>query len=142
MTATEHQPKTGRPVQEAGSAVGDRGTMTVAQVMTSKVTTAELTDTVGRVRGQLIHLPIGLLPVVDGDRLVGTVSLEDLSEAAYDTEPIERHVCSPPLTIGPGERVAELVSRLRERRAHHMIVVDEGAIVGIVSTFDLLDLLT
>lgn len=116
--------------------------MTVAEVMTADVVTATSTDSVGRVRAQLVHLPIGLLPIVDDGRLIGTISLTDLTEASYDAEPIERHVCSPARTIGPDAPVAELVSRLQESRAHHMIVVDGAAVVGIVSTFDLLDLVS
>jgi acetoin utilization protein AcuB len=51
--------------------------------------------------------------------------------------PIARIMTRDPITIGPGARVSEARTSLFEHRFHHLPVVKNGELVGIVSTSDL-----
>lgn len=116
-------------------------TTTVASIMSKGLVTASPSDTVGRVRGQLVHLPIGAVPVVEDGHLVGIVTLVDLHDAVYSAEEVRRHVVSPVVTIGPDATIAEAAQILYDKREHHAVVVEGDEPLGIVSTFDLVGLL-
>jgi CBS domain-containing protein len=51
--------------------------------------------------------------------------------------PIARIMTRAPITIGPGARVSQARALLLEHRIHHLPVVKNGELVGIVSTSDL-----
>jgi CBS-domain-containing membrane protein len=127
---------------------------TVADIMTVQPMTLRAEDhldmsedlmSVGRVR----HLP-----VLDGERLVGVVSLRDLLAAsltrALDFDPRDRRVflksvgvreaMSPRLiTVHPNARLDEAASLMLRNRIGCLPVVDAaGALVGIVTETDLI----
>lgn len=91
------------------------------------------------------------LPVAEGDRLVGMISDRDLRDAApsslesrpdttaFDRTPVRYVMIAPVETIGPDEPVEEAAALMLDRKVSALPVVDEsGALVGIVSTSDLL----
>jgi CBS domain-containing protein len=69
--------------RDTGSRLGARARIghTVADFMTSPVVTAGRTDTIRVVANLMRGRTIGCLPVVDGKRLVGIVTVSDLLEA-------------------------------------------------------------
>jgi CBS domain-containing protein len=110
---------------------------------------------------------IGGAPVVDdAGRLVGVLSQSDLARveaerpstaaagaffsdvddyrdlaaapAAPSVVPVARVMSREVLSIAPGATLAEAARRMRERRVHRLLVVEDGALRGIVSAFDLL----
>ena len=54
--------------------------------------------------------------------------------------PIDRIMTTDPTTIGPEESAAQARDLLKSERIHHLPVVDNGKLVGIVSSADLLKL--
>ena len=69
--------------RDTGSRIGARARIghTVADFMTSPVVTAGRTDTIRVVANLMRGRTIGCLPVVDGERLIGIVTVSDLLEA-------------------------------------------------------------
>jgi CBS domain-containing protein len=45
------------------------------------------------------------------------------------------------VTLGPDTPVTQVASTLRKNRIHRVFVVDDGELVGVISTFDLLECL-
>ncbi len=113
----------------------------VGDLMTTDLVTASPDDPVGRVRQQLVHLPIGAVPIMEYGALVGIVTLVDLDGALHDAEPIEKYACAPVTTIPVDASIGEAADRFIDRHTHHMVVVEDGKPVGIVSTFDFVALL-
>jgi CBS domain-containing protein len=68
--------------RDIARAVGMQGpaalTMRVEELMTSEVTTCSLTDTVDHLAEVMTARRVRHLPVVDGDRMVGIVSIGDV----------------------------------------------------------------
>lgn len=77
----------------------------------------------------------------EGD-LLGIVSERDivraLSErgAAALDETVERIMTPDPITCRPGDAIADLMATMTQRRVRHLPVVEEGALVGLVSIGD------
>lgn len=91
------------------------------------------------------------LPVVDGGRLVGILSDRDLRDAApsslesrpetvtFDRTPVRYVMMTPVETVGAGEPVEEAAALMLDRKVSALPVVnDQGDLVGIVTTSDLL----
>jgi cystathionine beta-synthase len=82
-------------------------------------------------------------PLVMGE-VKGSVNEEDLLRAAFEQpdvldQPIGEHTGPVPPVIGTGEAVTEVIGRLETANA--LLVVDEGAPIGILTRSDLLEYL-
>jgi CBS domain-containing protein len=53
-------------------------------------------------------------------------------------EPISRIMTPRPATLAPADSVARAERLMREHRCHHVPVVDDGQVVGMISSHDLL----
>lgn len=84
---------------------------------------------------------IGALVVTDGDRIAGILSERDVVRALAGRAGVLDQVVSDLMTTdvttcGPRATVDELMRLMTDRRVRHIPVVDEGALVGIVSIGD------
>lgn len=84
------------------------------------------------------------LPVVDGGRLVGVVSQRDLYllETLKGVDPgieLVREAMAPdPYAVAPDTPLAEVATRMAERKYGCAVVVDRGAVIGLFTTVDAL----
>lgn len=109
------------------------------------VPTVEPSTNVRDVARHLVGAQTSLLPVMDGDELVGVVTADDLLEAVTDNLNVLTVAdvqTEDPLTVPPNATVGSALNHLRERRISHLPVVDDGEAVGVVSITDLLDVTT
>ena len=85
----------------------------------------------------------GGAPVIDeSDRVVGFVSEMDLMDALLRDDPkhtVARDLMSSPaITIDEFAPAEEAMTLLRERGIHHLPVVRQGRLVGIIAPVDVL----
>jgi CBS domain-containing protein len=85
----------------------------------------------------------GGAPVVDeSDRVIGFVSEIDLMDALLRDDPQETLardlMSSPAIAIDEFAPAEEAMTLLRERGIHHLPVVRQGRLVGIISPVDVL----
>lgn len=52
-------------------------------------------------------------------------------------EEVRRIMTTNPVTVSPSQSIAEVSNILKGNRTHHVPVVDEGKLVGMVTTYDL-----
>lgn len=131
--------------------------MRAKDIMSSPVHTVVQTSSVESAAQLMAAKAVTALPVLDGERrLVGMVSESDLlwhrvpmDPTAHvrripDTDPAERpgmvsEVMSPyPLTTYPDVDVAEVAEAMLENDVRSIPVLDDGALVGIISRRDIL----
>ena len=97
---------------------------------------------------EAIHLlaekEIGALLVMDGSELVGVISERDYArqiilkdKSSRDTK-VADIMTSNVVTSEPSQDVGECMALMSDRRIRHLPIIEDGAIVGIVSIGDLI----
>ena len=116
----------------------------VADLMTRVVETVGPGDTLQAAAEKMRARGVGLLPVVDGGRLVGVLTDRDITvrgtaEGGDPTRVTVRAVMSPgPVTCSPDEAAAAVAARMRDRRVRRVVVLDPSdRLAGVVSVGDL-----
>jgi CBS domain-containing protein len=88
--------------------------------------------------------------VVEGDALIGIVSdrdvlvravLEDGGDLKIPAMPVSGAMTPSPIVCQPDTHVSEMVQTMIAEKIDALPVVDEGRVVGLVTTTDLLQLL-
>ncbi len=98
---------------------------------------ASAQDALDRMRMHEIHA----LPVVDDQRRpVGVIALEDAIDKRGDTQ-VRGIMSAPPLTVEVFQTIRDAAEVMRERKIHHVVVTHQEEAVGVVSSFDLVELI-
>ena len=125
----------------------------IASIMTKELITLSLNDSLYSAEKRMKVNHIRHMPVVDGDELIGLVSLSDLQRVSfidayskegtedtpvYNMLSIKDLMIKNPLTASPKTTILEVSKLLASKEFHSLPVVDEGKLVGIITTTDLL----
>lgn len=120
--------------------------MTIASILHGKggeVLSAAPDDRVIEVAARLAERRIGAVPVMQGGAVLGIFSERDVIRCLADggaatlEGPVSAVMTAPAVTVSPGESVLGALSLMTRRRIRHLPVVEDGAVVGIVSIGDL-----
>ncbi|HET8898638.1 MAG TPA: CBS domain-containing protein, partial [Rhodanobacteraceae bacterium] len=100
-------------------------------------------ETVFRALERMAEHGVGSLVVVDNGDLIGVISERDYARkvvlkhrSSADT-PVSEVMSAPVLSVGLDASVDECMHLCTERRVRHLPVVEDGALVGLVSIGDL-----
>jgi acetoin utilization protein AcuB len=118
----------------------------VSDVMTPDPRVIEPSITVGEAYGIMKDNGFRHLPVVEGGQLVGIISVTDVGRFGATIPAImERSVADSmtrdPLTIAPTEPIESAAAQMGLHKVNCLPVVADGRLIGIVTTYDLLDAL-
>lgn len=128
----------------------------VAQIMSEAVVTVTPDSSIGVAIELMREGGFHRLPVVEEGRLLGIVTDRDLRQATnsplvlrerwysdFLLEAIKVRSCMTPdpIAVAPTDSVLDAVRLLRQHQIGGLPVVLEGAVVGIVTTTDILDYL-
>lgn len=115
---------------------------TMQDVMTQSVRTVTATEVVGPVRDLMLDHQVHGVPVVDeAGALVGIVTSSDLVEEWDPQQSVQTVMSSEVHTATPFTSVVDAARRMLDRHIHHLVIVQGGEIVGMVSSFDILQVL-
>ncbi len=130
--------------------------MLVREFMTTEVTSLQETDTLLDATMILVRSSFRHLPVLRDKQLVGIVTERDVKQFAphlltrvspeeynkvMETTPISRVMTRDPLTVKPEQPVFDAASALYTRKVGCLPVVENGELVGVITTTDMLGLL-
>jgi citrate synthase len=115
----------------------------VADVMTSDPLTAQPSDTIAEATSRMRDRRVGSVIVVDGRRAIGILTERDLvNVAAAGADPtatkVSEWMTEDPDVVAPDVEVAQAWTSLAEHGYRHIPVVDDEALVGVVSMRDLM----
>ena len=115
---------------------------TVRDLMTTVVRTMHRDTIVGDVERIFVNNKISGAPLVDdSDSLVGFVSKSDITrfDATGDDPNYARvyEIANPKvITISSADGIAEAAQKMLDEQVHHLVVVEEEDMMGILSAFD------
>jgi CBS domain-containing protein len=113
----------------------------VEELMTKSVITAQPHQSVEHVRNMLENNPISAVPVVDSDgHPVGIVSAIDLVGELKAGAPISQIMTEKVYTVPQYDDTSIAARVMRNHKIHRVVVTHEKQVVGILSAFDLLEL--
>ena len=115
--------------------------VTVEEIMSTRVMKATPQLTVGHVRKVMADNNVSAMPVVDSEgEPVGIVTAVDLLDDLKSGEPVSSIMSSPVLTANPydGPHIAARI--MRNHHVHHVVVTRDKQVIGMVSAYDLLEL--
>jgi CBS domain-containing protein len=112
-------------------------------IMTERVMAVSPDTTLPEIGATFVAHGFGGAPVVDeSDRVIGFVSEIDLMDALLRDDPKETLardlMSSPAITIDEFAPAEEAMTLLRERGIHHLPVVRQERLVGIITPVDVL----
>lgn len=130
--------------------------MQVRELMTKEVTTLQETDTMLDAAMIFARSTLRHLPVLRGKQLVGILTERDLKRFApglrsgvtaeeynkvLETTVLSRVMTKDPTTLTPDQEVAKAADLLYSKRIGCLPIVENGELVGIITTTDMLRLM-
>lgn len=129
----------------------------VSTIMTTDLITVRVKDGLEKAEHLLKKHKIRHIPVVEGQKILGMLSIndilrisfadgafreeEDISSSIYDMFTI-RHLMRTKLeTVSSHNTIKEVALKFVESEYHSLPVVDDGVLVGVVTTTDLINYL-
>ncbi|HRW37528.1 MAG: CBS domain-containing protein [Acidimicrobiales bacterium] len=117
--------------------------VTVDELMQAPVMTITKHETVGHARTLMADHHVSALPVVGPDGApLGIVTATDLLDGHGhpDGAPVSQVMSTSTYTVPRREGPHVAARIMRNHHLHHVVVVDDHRVVGMVSSFDLLKL--
>lgn len=112
---------------------------TIDELMTTKVRSFHVNDTIGPVRDLMQDEHIHAAPILDSSgALVGIVTSFDLIEPWSPDMGVHSVMSAHVLTVTPHTTVTDAARTMVEHRVHHVVVTQRNTVVGIVSSFDVM----
>ena len=116
----------------------------IEDFMSAPVTTCTVEANVGRVRDIMKLKEFSALPVVEiaADRLEikGIVTYRDIAGVYDDNVSVQQVMTQRVRVVPPGTSAEECARIMHEARIHHLVVIQEARIVGMVSSADFVKL--
>ena len=113
----------------------------VDDLMTDDLITVETTDTIGQARDLILALGLNALPVLRDGKVVGILTSPDLADDWSEELPVATAMSSPVYRIHPEATLSAAADQMLSFNVHHLIVEDRAR-VGIITSFDLLSVLS
>lgn len=127
----------------------------VASIMTTDVRTVNVTNSLDEANKLFTKHHIRHVPVVSGDHLIGILSQTDIlrisfgntfgedqsggDEAIFNMLSINQVMKHAPQTVSSEDTVKDAAEILAKKEFHALPVVDNGKLVGIVTTTDIIN---
>jgi len=114
----------------------------VSEIMSSGVTTVHVQQSARQAQHLMRKNGFHGLPVVGNKgELLGIVTSSDLIREHDPDASVAQFMTTGVLTVDPDTRIEDAARLMRENEMHHLVVLDDNKMVGILSTFDLLYLM-
>jgi len=116
----------------------------ISSLMTSPARVIGMDDTVEAAQALMVRHALSWAPVVDADAVpVGVIALRDLLNFHRQRgDARDFHVWQichyPPLSVSADTDASAVARQMVEQHIHHVVVMKDHAMIGVVSALDLL----
>ncbi|MBS4198832.1 CBS domain-containing protein [Bacillus sp. FJAT-49732] len=113
----------------------------IRDIMTKDVQTCSLNDNVYEVAVKMKEDDVGVIPIVNNDKLVGVITDRDIvlrciAEKNPPSSKVEEIMSSHLVTITPDTTTQEAAGIMAKEQIRRLPVVENGKLVGIVALAD------
>ena len=120
----------------------DKSVLPVSEFMVKNVVYVKQNATINQVSKKMYENHVGAAVIVENDLLKGIVTYRDIAMAITIFEkssnlPVSKIMSSPVLHIPPEESIIKVAEIMTNKNIHRLAVVDQGKLIGIISSFDL-----
>jgi len=116
--------------------------MKAQDIMTRNPDTASPATYVADVARMMRDLDVGIVPVLDGDKLLGVITDRDITIRVtaeglnpYDTS-VQPFVSPNPVTVSPGDDIDKVRKLMADKQIRRVLVTDKDRLVGVISIGD------
>lgn len=114
----------------------------VREIMMSGVVTVQVGQSARQAQHLMQKHRVHALPVMGKEgELLGIVTSTDLIGEHDPDSIMARFMTKDLIAVGPEASIEAAAGLMRENEVHHLVVVEDGKLVGMLSTFDLLYLM-
>ena len=119
-------------------------TMRVLDVMSTDVVKAQLLEPVYDAVYRMLTKNVGSIVITDNGMVVGVVTKGDVLRRAFlkgvdpKSLPVKKVMSTPPVTISPAATLEEASRLMNEKRISKLPVVENGKLVGIITSTDII----
>ena len=116
--------------------------MKIANVMSRDIQVVNPTDTITAVARRMSEVDSGVMPVVDGEDIVGVITDRDIvvrvvGEGRDSEISVAEVMTSPVVTCQEGESLKDAVKKMADLQMRRLVILDEaGKLAGILSLGD------
>lgn len=108
--------------------------LTVGEIMKTELVSCTTHDTVAHVLATMHERALGLLPVIEGNTVIGSIGYADLYEKHPDPgSEIAPFIHHSPITIPKDATLYDALKVMRALRSNILIVFDAGKVAGFVT---------
>ncbi|WP_128477572.1 CBS domain-containing protein [Halorussus pelagicus] len=117
--------------------------MKVSDVMTERVVTIDIDNTLRLAANRMLHYGVGSVIVLRDETPTGIITRSDAVEAGARSDepfsrlPVERVMTDPVVTVRPTATVSEAVEVMADNTVKHLPVAADGVLCGIVTSTDI-----
>lgn len=114
----------------------------IADLMVKNVVCTQPHKTIGHVKEMMRKNSISSVPVVNTENEpVGIITSNDFKLDFSDSSPVSKLLSGHVYTVPAYNDISVAARVMRKHKFHHLVVTHEQEIVGIISSFDLLQLI-
>jgi CBS domain-containing protein len=118
----------------------------ISSLMHREVQTFDMDTTIADVERALVERRLSWAPVRgDGGGILGVISAPDVARFHAEGRDAAAskawQLCTyKPITARPDESLQDVARRMVDHHVHHVVVVEKGGVVGVVSALDIVRL--
>ncbi len=111
--------------------------MKVSDIMISPVVVTQKNKSVGHVKDVLERKHINAIPVLSAEgEIEGIITATDIAQESNNDRLIENVMTTKTHVVGVSSGVRDAAKMMLKHQVHHLVAMDEGQVVGIVSSMD------
>ena len=115
--------------------------MNVSDIMISPVVVSQNNKSLKHVRDLIERKKINAIPVLSMEgEIEGIITASDIAQESDYTKTVSEVMTTKSYVISKNSGVQDAAKMMRKHDVHHLVVMDEGQVIGILSAMDFVKL--
>lgn len=115
--------------------------MNVSEIMISPVIVTQGNKTIEHVSELIARKKINAIPVLSFDgEIEGIITTNDVARESDNTKLVENIMTTKTHVVSVNSGIQDAAKMMEKHNVHHLVVMDDGQVVGIISSMDFVKL--